>query len=179
MRHAARDSGWKTLLSGAARHVQSFGGEVYSETPDPIPPKARYIGSGTQGSEVITGVLLHQTRYPAQSECAFRFAKLEVACALDAAAAEAAQNLQRTALDPYGQDPVFNPLNELYDPSVDGKVGDFYNATSGAGEVANTGFPYAFYHRPVRGAEPGFPVVFQVRGSRGLGCADTCLLGHR
>ena len=143
--------------------LQSLTNEEYALTPDPIPPKARYIGNGTKGSEVITGVLLHQTRYPAESECAFRFSKLEVMCALDAAAAETTQNLQRASLDPFGQDPVFNSLSALYDPSVNGKVGDYYNATAGAGEVASTGYPFAFYHRPVRGADDGFPVVFQVR----------------
>jgi hypothetical protein len=52
----------------------------------------------------------------------------------------------------------------MFVPKLEAHVGDFYNSSSGAGEVAPTGYPYAFFVRPVAGIkEDGFPVVFEVR----------------
>jgi hypothetical protein len=129
-----------------------------------LPPKPRYIGAAHHGSEVITGVFVHQTRLSTAADCSFKFSKLQIACTVDPILAAMSDNLGRTALDSFGRDPVFNPLSKSYVAELEGSVGDFYNSSQGSGEVAPTGYPYAFFVRPVAGIkELGFTVVFEVR----------------
>ena len=126
------------------------------------PPKRRILGDSTTGAEVITGVLLHQTRSPAASNCAFRFSKLSLACVL---AAAPGPSDPMGALSPYGTDPTFNPRTPQYDAALEGRAAAFYNATEGSGELSVTGAPFAFFPRPIRGwhgHEDGFPIVFEV-----------------
>jgi hypothetical protein len=54
------------------------------------------------------------------------------------------------ALHPYGVDPVFLPSSSLYDSRLSDSTALYYNSTPGSGEVAATGAPYAFYHRPLQ-----------------------------
>ncbi len=51
---------------------------------------------------------------------------------------------------PYGVDPVFLPSSSLYDSRLSDSVAQYYNTTAGSGEVAATGAPYAFHHRPLQ-----------------------------
>jgi hypothetical protein len=124
-------------------------------------PKRRIIGNNTVGAEIITGVLVHQTRFRTATNCATKFAKLTIACL-----AHQGGLLMRGPLSPYGTEPAFNPRRPQYSTRLEGKYGAYFNATEGSGEVSSTGFPYAFFPREIRGAGvvlQGFPVVFEVR----------------
>lgn len=136
-----------------------------------LPPKRRILGGSITGSEVITGVLLLQTRKVSHAGCSFRFSKLQVLCALSTPTQHVSG--QQSALAPFGREPAFNPSKpRAYDPGLAGREGDFFNMSAGSSEVASTGFPFAFFPRPVKGlrtTREGFPVVFGV-------CATCCLV---
>jgi hypothetical protein len=129
-----------------------------------LPPKRRVIGNGASGSELITGVVLRQTRSQSVPACDFRFSKLRIDCAL--ASLVTASYYAPNALRPFGREPAFNTAMPQYRPDLQGAEGAYFNTSAGSPEIAPTGFPYAFFARPMRGlhrAHEGFPVVFEVR----------------
>lgn len=148
-----------------------------------LPPKSRILGRSTSGSEVITGVLLHQKRRAPAGGCSFRFAKLRVDCTLGSLLD--ASFFTRGPLTPFGREPAFNPVAPQYQPQLQGKEGAYFNVSEGSPELAPSGFPYAFFERPIDGVwrtHHGFPVVFEVRPSEYMShqhtISSTALVRH-
>ncbi|KXZ53422.1 hypothetical protein GPECTOR_7g1320 [Gonium pectorale] len=127
---------------------------------------------GASGSRVVAGLFLHQRRIPAAS-----LQDLYGGCASDGRfpqrlAAECGSGYSRTVGGPgqqgpsvggIGVDPVFNRRSQLYSSDLAARIGDYYNATPGSGEVNPNGAPYGFFPSPV--SLPGlgsdaYPVLF-------------------
>ncbi|KXZ53417.1 hypothetical protein GPECTOR_7g1315 [Gonium pectorale] len=127
---------------------------------------------GASGSRVVAGLFLHQRRIPAAS-----LQDLYGGCASDdrfpqRLAAECGPGYSRTVGGPgqqgpsvggIGVDPVFNRRSQLYSSDLAARIGDYYNATPGSGEVNKNGAPYGFFPSPV--SLPGlgsdaYPVLF-------------------
>jgi hypothetical protein len=114
-------------------------------------------------SQVIGGLVLNLERRRRQNGCSSQFAPLQVTCTIGN---KVLRDDAVSALDahhPFGTDPVFNHRSRLYNSMLSGSIGDYYNVSSGATEVAATGLPYAFFTRRLHGHPLGFPVVFQAR----------------
>jgi hypothetical protein len=123
-----------------------------------VPPKQRIVGNQNRGSQVITGVLVHQRRVGQFDNCAARFAKLAIECSW-----VRMRQPKGSPTSPFGREPALNPRALQYMPQLEGHEPDFFNTTDGSGEVARTGFPYAFFPRRTPKRLLGFPVVFEVR----------------
>lgn len=67
-----------------------------------------------------------------------------------------------TSTAPYGREPAFNALKPQFAPNIVGREADYFNMTPGSGEVSDTGHPFAFFSRPVKGLPLGFPIYFDV-----------------
>jgi hypothetical protein len=122
------------------------------------------LGRGGFGSELITGVVLRQTRRAATPACGRRFSKLHLACTL--ATLLPASYFDGNALRPYGREQAFHPSMPQYQPDLQGAEATYFNTSAGSPEVGPTGFPYLFFARQMRGlrrTHDGFPVVFEVR----------------
>lgn len=119
----------------------------------------------TPENQLVSGLLLHQTRKPSYSLCNRFFAsKLAHACLLRHLSGPLnAGSFARSATDAFGTDPVFNSRSSMYDSQASRNVWQFYNASAAAGEVALTGTPYGFFSRKAAGYPDGFPVVLPVR----------------
>ncbi|KAG2451339.1 hypothetical protein HYH02_003943 [Chlamydomonas schloesseri] len=143
----------------------------------PQAPQRDRVLFPSQSLYMVGGVLLHATRRVVDElgRCndtrAARFRQLNFDCVRHtvgsiAPLSEATKDrLFATELDsrhPYGVDPVFLPSSSLYDSRLSDSVAQYYNTTAGSGEVAATGAPYAFHHRPLQGFADGFPVVLPV-----------------
>lgn len=125
-----------------------------------LPPKRRTLGHSVLGGEVITGVLLHQTRSGAGIACTGFFAKLRQDCTAFA------EPVLSGALTPFGRAPTFNPSSPGFEPDLIGQEASFFNMSVGSPELSAAGFPYAFFPRTMsglRGQRDGFPVVWEVR----------------
>lgn len=133
----------------------------------------------TPENQLVSGLFLHQTRKPSYSLCDRFFAsKLAHECLLQRLAAPLSMgSFARTATDPFGTDPVFNPRSSMYVSQTAQNVWQYYNASAAAEEVAPTGTPYGFFSRETMGYPHGFPVTFPVCHCCGnqLACALDCV----
>eukprot|EP00892_Ulva_mutabilis_P012434 jgi/Ulvmu1/9563/UM053_0052.1 len=128
-------------------------------------------------NEVITGLLLHQTREPVpggKHRCHARFSRLDPACHSKAPmpasppnpASEATTAARQHSAAAYGSDPMFNPRSGLYSPQLQGREASFYNTSAEAQQVSAVAMPYGFFPRPSPGLPAGFPVVFETSQRR-------------
>lgn len=159
----------QTLRRSLLDASSASAGEVFSSELQSILESTSYNRSVptrhvTPENQLVSGLFLHQTRKPSYSLCDRFFAsKLAHECLLQRLAAPLNMgSFARTATDPFGTDPVFNPLSSMYDSQTSQNVWQFYNASAAAGEVAPTGTPYGFFSRETMGYPDGFPVTFPV-----------------
>lgn len=122
---------------------------------------------------MVGGVMVHLTRSTAAAPCTSARRHLVHGCT--AAAQQLAKKLAarpgsaQTA--PYGMDPAFDTLSELFDADAAAHTGDYYNTSAGSDEVFASGMPHGVFSREVPGLPEGYPVVFPVRSSVDPACA--------
>jgi zinc transporter 1/2/3 len=146
------------------------------------PERARWIGEAGR-NRLVGGLLLHTTRKNAALPCnkdsfAATFAMgcseasipLAKRFAANFSVIESLSSLfsgANTDISPYGADPVFLRRSSLYQPTLSGSEGDFYNV-SDQGEVpVATGVPYGYFHRNLK---------VGVKGTSHQGLAGTPLM---
>lgn len=112
--------------------------------------------------QVITGLLIHQTRGRDAPSCNLKFSHLQLLCTLTDLERQAA--LEGTSSSgPFGMDPTFNALAPQYNARLEGHQADYYNVSTAAGERTMFGQPFGLFSQPLSGTKLGYPVVVGVR----------------
>ncbi|KAG2430825.1 hypothetical protein HXX76_009800 [Chlamydomonas incerta] len=167
---------WRGYVPVATQDVVDV--QVPGSPDAPQAPQRDRVLFASQSLHMVGGVLLHATRRVVDElgRCtdgrSVRFKQLNFDCVrhtvgssappLSDAARDRLFASELEPLHPYGVDPVFLPSSALYDSRLSDSAAQYYNTTAGSGEVAATGAPYAFHHRPLQGFADGFPVVLPV-----------------
>jgi zinc transporter 1/2/3 len=129
-----------------------------------IPERARWVGKAGR-NRLVGGMFLHATRRPLELSCNAGSYAAKFALGCSKSAVPLTKSLSATAvfdyikrlfpgagsdIYPYGVDPVFLRSSSLYEPSLSGSEGDYYNM-SDPGEVpVATGVPYGYFHRGLK-----------------------------
>ncbi|KAK3233701.1 hypothetical protein CYMTET_56024 [Cymbomonas tetramitiformis] len=109
--------------------------------------RGRHLTGGGKNL-LVSGLFFYVHKGNEGQQCSARFAHLEAPC------------LRGRWEGRYGSDPVFRPGSSLFDSTLLGKEGDYYN-TSGALRV--TGVPMPFAPRAAPGFSGGQPFHFDTR----------------
>ena len=128
------------------------------------PERARWIGEAGR-NRLVGGLFLHTTRKPVELSCKAGSYATKFALGCSKSALPLAKGLSASAVlgylkqlfpgagndvYPYGVDPVFLRSSNLYEPSLVGSEGDFYNASDPAEVPAATGVPYGYFYRGLK-----------------------------
>lgn len=113
-----------------------------------------------RGNVILGGLMFTQEmrKDATQHTCTARFSHLSTHCV---SLAKGAASESGSAHSPYGTDPAFNPLSEMFSSVAARNEETFYNTSDGSSEMTSEGFPAAFYARTLNN-KPKFVVAFPV-----------------
>ncbi|KAL0041497.1 hypothetical protein WJX79_005389 [Trebouxia sp. C0005] len=121
---------------------------------------------GFDGNVVVGGLLIHQERRPVLASKRFESlasnSSIQGVELVDDCPVDMPQALCPLKVQPYGQDPVFNPFSSIFDEDLPGLDANYYNITTGSGEVSSVGSPYGWYSQNMQDYSTGFVAIFDV-----------------